>query len=330
MTKRRWWVLQLLISAAVLGIIFTKIPLSDVVQAMASAHLGFVALGLAASLVIIVLDAIQMKLLTDRQEMSLMLWQIIEVNMTTKFYGLFLPGHLSAGMVRWYRLAKAEQKWTEILAAIVFNRFISTSILVVLGLVCWSLDRPTGTGFTVGLILLAILAGLLLIHVALSSERLAVGSWGRLNVLPSRWVPDPVREKVGRFVSTTVERYQMLQGAVTRLALLALAGHLLGIMMFMCVAIALRIDLSFVQVGWIRCVVGILVMLPISFSGLGVREVTLVLLLSPYGVPQSDALALSFLLFACAMLLRALGGLVEIKYVLSPARRATPPPSPRD
>ena len=87
-------------------------------------------------------------------------------------------------------------------------------------------------------------------------------------------------------------------------------------MSFLCFARSLDIELCFVHIGWIRSVVAVLMMRPISFAGLGLREGSLVLLLPPYGVAESDAVALSLLLFANNVAIKLLGGLVELRYAL--------------
>ena len=54
----------------------------------------------------------------------------------------------------------------------------------------------------------------------------------------------------------------------------------------------------------------------VSFSGIGVREGTMVVLLQPYGVAGSAAVALSFLILIMNIVIAALGGLAEIKNFL--------------
>ncbi|MGH7799265.1 MAG: hypothetical protein ACREOW_01375 [Thermodesulfobacteriota bacterium] len=46
-------------------------------------------------------------------------------------------------------------------------------------------------------------------------------------------------------------------------------------------ASSLDIDISFIAIGWIRGTVVMVTMIPIFLSGLGVREGSLILLLSP-------------------------------------------------
>jgi uncharacterized membrane protein YbhN (UPF0104 family) len=64
--------------------------------------------------------------------------------------------------------------------------------------------------------------------------------------------------------------------------------------------------------GWVRSVVVVLTLLPISIGGVGVREGVLVVTLATFGVPAHEALAFSILVFATTILAPGLaGGVVE-------------------
>ena len=54
--------------------------------------------------------------------------------------------------------------------------------------------------------------------------------------------------------------------------------------------------------GWVRSIVQLVTVLPISIGGLGVREGALVLTLAWFGVADHDALALAILVFATTIL----------------------------
>lgn len=58
-------------------------------------------------------------------------------------------------------------------------------------------------------------------------------------------------------------------------------------------AIGSPIDLAVAM--WVRGLTAIVLMLPISIAGLGVREVSFVALLAPFGVPPAHGLALALL-----------------------------------
>ncbi|HSM47576.1 MAG TPA: lysylphosphatidylglycerol synthase domain-containing protein, partial [Draconibacterium sp.] len=90
--------------------------------------------------------------------------------------------------------------------------------------------------------------------------------------------------------------------------------HLIGVVAFFCFAKSLNIDVNIWVIGWVRSAIYILVMLPFSFAGFGIREGILVFLLSKYGVLPNDSMALSFIFFFSQNLLFSLvGGLFDFK-----------------
>jgi len=74
----------------------------------------------------------------------------------------------------------------------------------------------------------------------------------------------------------------------------------------------LGMSVSFAAMGWVRSVVVLITVLPISIGGLGVREGALVFTLQAYGVASHEALALAILIFATTILAPGLlGGILE-------------------
>ncbi|GBD39749.1 hypothetical protein HRbin37_02035 [bacterium HR37] len=90
-----------------------------------------------------------------------------------------------------------------------------------------------------------------------------------------------------------------------------------GVLIYYVLAASLKLELSFVTIGWIRSAVVLATMFPVSFSGLGIREGVLLVLLKPFEVSEKEALALSFLVFCTTLLLIGIiGGILEGKRFL--------------
>jgi len=69
---------------------------------------------------------------------------------------------------------------------------------------------------------------------------------------------------------------------------------------------------GFLEMGWIQAVVSLASQLPFTIGeGLGVREVTLVAVLSLFGINAAHALAFSFLIFIRNILIALMGGILE-------------------
>jgi uncharacterized membrane protein YbhN (UPF0104 family) len=87
---------------------------------------------------------------------------------------------------------------------------------------------------------------------------------------------------------------------------------------------AVGVSAPLADLGWVRSVIDLLLILPISIAGVGVRDASLVALLAPLGVPSSTALALSFLLLGVTLMIAITGGLVEalrVFYGVAPGLR---------
>jgi glycosyltransferase 2 family protein len=315
------WTLRLVLTGAILYYIFVQVALTNVVRSIASARLSYLALAVALTVAARYVAAIQMKFVTDRQGLRLSVQQIVEVNQAVKFYGLFLPGVLSGGL-RWYRFSGQGSQWPQALASITFNRMLDTITLVALGLLFWMIDLPKGTALLIGTVLAALLAGLLTVHALALHEQAALRWINRLGLAGRCLLPASAQGRLGRMFESTAQSYRVCRGLAAPVASCALVGHLLGIVIFNYFALSLGITLSLFQIGWIRSVVAVLSMLPISISGLGVREGSLILLLEPYGVAAHDAVALSLLFFAHSVVSGVMGGLFELKNSLRPSRTA--------
>jgi uncharacterized membrane protein YbhN (UPF0104 family) len=82
------------ITAALLGIVLTKIPAAQVVPALLRAHPGYVTLGLLFMLLVVVLEAFRFSLLPARHGIAMPVREVLAINLASKFYGLFVPGYI--------------------------------------------------------------------------------------------------------------------------------------------------------------------------------------------------------------------------------------------
>lgn len=94
----------------------------------------------------------------------------------------------------------------------------------------------------------------------------------------------------------------------------AIVTHLLSIIAFYLLSRSVGVDLPIVFIGWIRSTMILSKMIPISVSGLGLREGTTLYILSAYGSPTEIALAFSLLVFVVSDLIPAfIGGILELR-----------------
>jgi uncharacterized protein (TIRG00374 family) len=323
--------LRIVASVALVAGIFWFIPFREVIESFRKVRIEFVLIGFFLNLLSAWLESIQLWILLKRASVPAGLWVVFETKMTTRFYAQFLPSELMAASVKFYRLAEPTKQWSEVMAALVFFRVINMGVLTLLGLAFWVLEMPEGPGRWIGVILGAMTLLLLAVHAALSSPEVARFGQRLLKTRWFAWFRGKLVDKVKAFTNKTIESYRLFHASTLAITLFAVVRHAIGIFSFWIVALALNVELSFLTIGWIRVVLHAIMSLPISLSGIGVREGSLVLLLAEYGVSGADAVALAFLLFIINLAQNSLGGIFELKNLVRPrpkpdeaARSGTP------
>ena len=99
---------------------------------------------------------------------------------------------------------------------------------------------------------------------------------------------------------------------------ISLASQLINVVVYFLLLKSIGIDISIVTIAWIRSLVVLVTMIPISISGMGLREASFIVFLSSFGVSDSSAFAYSVLVFAVTRIVPGLlGGLFEARALVA-------------
>jgi uncharacterized protein (TIRG00374 family) len=310
------WLLKLSVAIGILTYVFTKIPIAEVFESISKARVPHILMGGILVVPALYLAAARLKILTDHLGMSVSILRIVEINLISNFFGLLWPGVVAGGVVRWYQLRVSARKGAEALVAIVCGRLIHTLTLATLAMVFLLLDASDAVKDAVAPSLLGLLAVLFALHVLLFHPALSAVLSQWLQHDQARFIPQPIRARVNKLFAAARQCHSLSFGAFSRLLGVTCAEILLGVITTGLFCQALHLNVSFVTIAWIQLLLFIIILLPISISGLGVREATLLVLLAPYGVSGQNAVALSFLLLAVRLAVAATGGLLQARRVL--------------
>ncbi len=314
MKNKIFLLLKIIISAIILAYLLSIIPINEIINSIFSAELILFLAGMLLAIPISYLSAFETQYLTRIQGINLSVLEILKIHLTTNFYGLFLPGILSGGAVKWYKFSKYGKK-SSAAAIVVFNRFLEILMIVFIGIL-FSLPAIFDLGNTKLFIVLVLLfISMILLYFLLIRKSGLNFIQKTTLILP---LPNFIKEVIGKFADA-MQRFQNLRlKEYFEIIGLLFLYHGIGVLSFFCFAKSLNIDLSLWQIGWIRLAMSLAIMLPLSFAGLGIREGTLVFILNQYGIKPDISMALSFLFFFRNILTSALGGLIEFKeFVIS-------------
>jgi glycosyltransferase 2 family protein len=316
-------VLTVAAAVGLLLLIFRVVPFADVVRSLRSAEPGKLGIGFALLFLARLLAAWRMKLLTDEQDLRLTMPEIFEIGTTSTFYGLILPGTLSGGLIRWYKLAR-QGNAVGALASLTWDRLADTVAVAIIGIIGWRLSKPAGAHAVIGPGLLGVSLALIALYLAGFSQIVGNVVLRPIDAAARRLREGWLRGKL-EAVAVAARSYHGL-GVVfpTKVAVYSLAVQLVGSVGFYVWAQALGSPVGLAEVTWARACYTLVLLLPITFAGLGAREGVLILLLQPYGVTGADAVALSFIQLGGTLILAILGGVFEFRNFWR--RRAEPDP----
>lgn len=309
------------ISVLLLFAIFSFVPIREVLNELRDINPAYAVAGLLISPVMALLRAIQIRILAIWQGLSLTAGQIFRIGYITQFYGLFLPGILAGGAIRWYKFTRHDGKPVEALAIITLGRIVALLVSVLLGLGCWLADpvarRYTGFGIgLVGMLLALITLWLLWWHHQSAVQLLA-------RITPRQRIPESLRVRARRVLNAVPDLRSIGLQRILRIAAISGLENLLGILSFWLFAEAFGFHINVAGLAWIRTYIMLILMLPVSVGGFGVREGGLIVTLAAYGVSAELAVAYSLLLFARRLLSAMAGGVFELWAVVWSSRSVT-------
>lgn len=306
--------------------LFWIIPLRIVIQALLHTDPILFIVGVVLGLVTIFLSSVQMKPLLDNQGINRSIMQINKINLAVKFYLLLMPTTLVASGYRWYRFAQPEGKVAESFVALAFIRLFKTFVTIALGLGFLLISTQQTLIFQIGWIFILVL-GIIIIWVMITQYSLPIYNWFRKKV--GFKFDRPVIQRILRIVEkllTSTSSYADMPVPALLFSMSAgILSALVGIASGVYLAWAVGIELSFLELGWALSIVTLTTQFTLSImEGLGVREVTLVAILSLFNIRAEQALAFSFLIFCRGVIISLLGGLIEALDTLRNNRRTTP------
>lgn len=297
-----WLSLCLKLSFAMVSIalLLQFAPVSNIVAVLGAVSLPWLVTGVALQFTVRFSATFRMQVVARNQGIDLTRTQLYWILLASQFYSVFLPGVLGGGAA-WIKYVQHGAGQAAAVAVVVLNRAIRIGTTIALGFCAWLLDRfPQGPLVA---ILLVPVAACLVLAVAFPPRRS-----GQAAVVASR---NPVvrhlRDFGGRFLRLLAlprsDKLVILAGTCTEVLLAAAASW--------CLAVAVGAEIAFLSAVWVHAALMVVLLMPITVAGLGLREASLVGFGGLLGIEAPQAMAWSLTILFGTLLVAAAGGLGE-------------------
>lgn len=300
------------IAFLVLGICVYLLDFSAILTALRSVPVTHLILSLAVAILGgMVIPALITRNALTISSIQIPLHTLVQINLAMRFYILVLPRAVVMGM-RWLRYRRAGTG-ADAAALVAFERVVQLLIISIAASVLLTLDmQRLGTEGTVIWAAASVLALALAIIFGIFVSTSISSIFYRLIVRHAERLAGPVRQRVLKLWSA-VEAFQALSRLhhVVVLALSAVS-FILFILSAYVVVLGMELEIGLLTLTWVRSLVFILTLIPITVGGIGVREAAFVVLLGLYGVAAESAFALAIALFGVQLAIGAIGAITEL------------------
>ena len=234
-----------------------------------------------------------------------------------KYYGLKV-GRINGDMTReqiiqGLKLAKKENSNQKVWIPIFIDKITNLLMVLIIGFIAILSDKTFRTNktliFTVSLLTISFS---IITLILFSDNTRQFINFLRAKLIKSLKFLKLETTQLEKFSLTYLENYKQHSLLMFETLIWSMLIKLPHVFAFYFLALSLNINLSVIQCAWLFSIVSLVTLLPISFSGLGVRESTLIVILSKIGIERFNSLSLSILIFLTVILIAAIGGIVEL------------------
>ncbi|MFO1465338.1 MAG: lysylphosphatidylglycerol synthase transmembrane domain-containing protein [Steroidobacteraceae bacterium] len=333
--RKSWPILRVAFSLAALAWVFSRIPLAEVIAVLRSARLDLLVAGVALNVATRIAAAERTQVMNHALGLSISRRQTLSTLFVSNFYSLISPGPWLSGVVTVYRYHHLGAGITGSVSSLLASRAVEAGAFLVGGLALAFLD-PELRAPAARLPMLEAGAAVVVVGLALLLWR-----WLQRRSLPSpppEAAPppgaaaanapmpgSPAAPPLRRWESAWRVARRLLQlgpGVALRASLPAALQVLGSAVALSLLAHSLGVPLSWISAGWMSAAVYLVVLLPISVAGLGVREFTLIRCFAALGLGPRGAVAVSVLLLLDLLVSGCIGAALQAATSLGRARQS--------
>ncbi|MDI6752579.1 MAG: lysylphosphatidylglycerol synthase transmembrane domain-containing protein [bacterium] len=313
MKKHTYLMIKMLVSLGLMAFILARADLFLLTSSILRAKLYFIFIAIACAYIAYALNTYKWQQLLKRLDSYISYLELLRLNFIGLFYALFLPTQISGEIVKGIRLSRSEKNVpnSNIVASIVVDRTTGLLALTILFFISLNFASPLINKVRFSLSALFLFGLILISAVAVLNNQVSdmLERFGQ-TIFKTKGLKK-LKEPVS-FLWGSLKAYQNSRLGLGEAVVYSFIYQLLVTGTTYFAAYALGIKVSFIGLVWIVAVISIAQLLPISISGIGVREGIFVFLLKEYHVTSQEALALSLIIFGISILMGITGGVMDI------------------
>jgi len=301
------FVLKFIFSLSIFAFILVKkTPINDIGESLKDASLFWICLSFSLHSLGLLISAYRWQILIHAQDDHAPLGFLAKSYLVGNFFNLFLPTRFGGDVVRIWDGSRFSKSLLKSSAIVLVERLSGIIILLVfaLGVSLFRLDIAQRLpviwiSLCVGFIGLA---AILCFFLPISKNL--------IDIIPQKGLPGKFKAKIYEF-REIVFVYKEKKRAFLKALFWAFLLQINVILHYYFVGKALHIDIPFLDYFIFIPIVLIILTIPITINGLGLREALYMTIFASYGIPNSTAVSFSLVAdIVFAMIIGVIGGIL--------------------
>ncbi|MBN1164672.1 MAG: flippase-like domain-containing protein [Candidatus Krumholzibacteriota bacterium] len=300
--------LKLLVSLGLIAYLLIRIQPSRLLTYLENIDIAWCCAALGIFLLSSLLGAVQWFALLRAGGVSLTLPKTLQLYFVGLFFNNFLPSNVGGDTVKILDVVRDGNDPHRVFAITLLDRIFGLIGLCVLALVAFVIILPAGKTENLG-VYMAIFTGCVLpVMVLVFSRRLSRAVKSVFSRIKIWGLGNRLEQVLGHLGSL-----RHLRSLMIKVALLTLMIQFLRVATHVLVGRALKIEItSWTLVHFYVFVplLGLIMILPISINGLGIREGTGILLFTRLGMREEEAMLMEFITYVVMVVVSLTGGFI--------------------
>lgn len=297
--KKKTFVLRAVCSIALLIYLLFKIDFTPLKGTLSKFRPEFYVLAVIGICISQYLYSLILKILLSMKGNKVGVWEIFRLSTISIFFGTFLPGGAGPDIILAYNLSRSTPRKEDALSALIFARML---ILFTTLLIAFTISMAANVPQIYIKLTSILLAAALVFYLIIGSEKGLKLS--RKLFSKYRWT-NLIYQTHSAISSYGKNKKVIL--TVFPIAVLAASSKVIADYM---IALSLELDIRLLYFFIFIPIISIVTAIPVTISGIGIREGTYVKLLSTIGVQEASSFSISILSFSISLLFCIAGAIL--------------------
>lgn len=308
MNKRVKNIFRICVSIILICLLLSKINIKDLLAVFNNIHLKIVLISLLINFLFVIISTYKWNSLLKKASFISLIKSIFQ----SKFFSMILPGQLFGEASKIYTLRNESIDSENCTMSILIDKLTSLIALLLLSFtgIIFSENKIINDIKTVYLICLMIFTIMLFIPKISIFDKLIRTILNHLT--NSSFI---IIKKIGDFINNMYNAWIVCISNYKNTVYTILIGvvcQLLCIVEQYIIINYLNIDIGFVDMMWIFPTVSVLLLLPITVGGIGLRELSYATIFSSFGVDKELTLVFTTILFIVNIIIALIGGILVL------------------